>query len=251
LRGGQNTTRLITTRIDRILGIGTARITVDAMRGTEAVALLARDLPENQVEHEHPSLARLAARLCEWPFLLTLVNRFLANSVARAGEPLARALDGVGRRLDARGLVAFDAKDQGARDRAVSRTIGVSLELLDETERERFDELAVFPEDIDLPVEIVARFWAETGGLDDIDVEDLLRKLEGLSLVLALDLGPCTFRLHDVMRWYLMTKAGKDRVRGVARDARRRAQSRCGPVLGRDGARICLPLSARTPRRRG
>jgi WD40 repeat protein len=62
-------------------------------------------------------------------------------------------------------------------------------------------------------VGIVARLWGGTGGLDDIDVEDFLEKLAGLSLVLALDLERRTFRLHDVMRSYLITKAGHDRVR--------------------------------------
>jgi hypothetical protein len=109
LRGGPKSTRLITTRIDRILPSGTASVSVDAMRGSEAVALLARNLPEEQVEKERERFVRLAARLGEWPFLLTLVNRFLADRVLRASEPLVRALDGVGRRLDARGLVAFDA----------------------------------------------------------------------------------------------------------------------------------------------
>jgi hypothetical protein len=151
LRGGPNTTRLITTRIATVLHPSTVRVTVDAMRGNEAVALLARNLPEEQVQEECERFVELAARLGEWPFLLTLVNRFLADRVLRASEPLIRALDGVGRRLDARGLVAFDAKDEHARDHAVSRTIGVSLELLDENGRERFDELAVFPEDTDVP----------------------------------------------------------------------------------------------------
>jgi hypothetical protein len=150
LRGGRNTTRLVTTRIDNILPRGAVHVPVDAMRGSEALALLAGGLPEKEVAEERPSLTRLAARLGESPFLLTLVNRFLADCV-HAGEPLVRALDRVGHRLDERGLVAFDAKDEGARDRAVSRTIGVSLELLDETARARFDELAVFPEDTDLP----------------------------------------------------------------------------------------------------
>ena len=48
-----------------------------------------------------------------------------------------------------------------------------------------------------------------------MDVEDFLEKLAGLSLVLALDLERRTFRLHDVMRSYLMTKAGKDQVRAL------------------------------------
>ena len=93
--------------------------------------------------------------------------------------------------------------------------IGVSLERLDEAERKRFDELAVFPEDTDVPVGIVARMWAETGEFDLIDVEDFLDRLSGLSLVMGLDLERRTFRLHDVMRSYLRTKAGKDGIRAL------------------------------------
>jgi WD40 repeat protein len=213
LRGGQRTTRLITTRIDAILPVGTVRVSVDAMRGAEATALLARGLPEESAKAHRPALGALAARLGEWPFLLTLVNGFLRDRVLRTGEPFSRALDGVSRRLDARGLTAFDAKDEVARARAVSRTIGVSLELLHNAERLRFEELAVLPEDTDVPIGIVARLWAETGGLDEIDAEDSLLKLFGLSLVLSLDLERRVFRLHDVLRAWLLGKAGKEGVR--------------------------------------
>jgi hypothetical protein len=213
LRGGPNTTRLVTTRIDSILPIGTVRVTVDAMHAVEAIALLTRSLPQEQVAKQPEALASLCCRLGEWPFLLALVNGFLRDRVLRAGEPLVRALDGIGRRLDARGLTAFDAREAGARGRAVSRMIGISLELLDEAERKRFEELAVFPEDTDVPIGIAASLWAETGGLDEIDAEDYLVKLFGLSLVVGLDLERRTFRLHDVVRSYLRTKAGKYRVR--------------------------------------
>jgi WD40 repeat protein len=215
LRGGPNTTRLVTTRIDNVLPIGTVRVTVDAMRAPEAMALLTRNLPHEQVAVQREALASLCGRLGEWPFLLALANGFLQDRVLRAGEPLVRALDGIGRRLDARGLTAFDAKEADARGRAVSLTIGISLELLDDAERKRFDELAVYPEDTDVPIGIVASQWAETGELDEIDAEDFLLKLFGLSLVSSLDLERRTFRLHDVVRSYLRTKAGKDGVRAL------------------------------------
>jgi WD40 repeat protein len=213
LRGGPSTTRLVTTRMDNILPIGTARVTVDAMRKGEALSLLARGLPGDQVSALRPELATLATRLGEWPFLLALVNGFLRERTLRASEPLTRALDGVGHRLDARGLVAFDPKDEGARGRA--RTIGVSVELLEAAERQRFGELAVFPEDTDVPIGIIVRLWRETGGFDEFDAEDLLLKLFGLSLVLGFDLERRTFRLHDVVRSYLLTTAGKGGMQGL------------------------------------
>jgi hypothetical protein len=57
-----------------------------------------------------------------------------------------------------------------------SRTIGVSLEPLDNGQRARFGELGVFPEDADIPVGIVARLRAETGGLDELETEALLSR---------------------------------------------------------------------------
>jgi hypothetical protein len=204
LQGGARTTRLITTRLDHVLPADAFRVPVDAMQGEEAVALLAQGLSSEQRDGERHALLNLAARLGEWPLLLTLVNGFLRDRVIGGRRPLAQAIADVGRRLEARGLTAFDAKNDAARHRAVDNTLGVSLELLAPGEQVRFRELAVFPEDTDVPVGICARFWRETGRLDEIDTEDLLQKLFGCSLLLGLDLEARTFRLHDVVRQYLL-----------------------------------------------
>ena len=120
------------------------------------------------------------------------------------------AIAGANRRLDAKGLVVFDARNETDRAKAVARTIGVSLDLLSEAERARFGELGVFPEDAEIPVGIVARLWAATGGLEDFETEDLLSRLFDLSLLLDLDLGQRVFRLHDTTRHFLRDRAGKD-----------------------------------------
>jgi WD40 repeat protein len=80
----------------------------------------------------------------------------------------------------------------------------VSLELLNESEQARLRELAVFPEDTDVPLGICTRLWQETGGLDELDSEDLLQRFLGYSLLLDLNLQFQTFRLHDVVRQYLL-----------------------------------------------
>jgi WD40 repeat protein len=204
LQGGRNTTRLVTTRLEHVLPADAFRVPVDAMQGEEAVALLAQGLPAEQCGAERVPLSTLAARLGEWPLQLTLVNGFLRDRVIRGHRPLAQAIADVNRRLEARGLTAFDAKNDAARHQAVDQTLGVSLELLGPDEQARFRELAVFPEDTDVPVGICAKLWSETGGLDEIDTEDLLQKLAGHSLLLRLDLDVRTFRLHDVVRHYLV-----------------------------------------------
>jgi WD40 repeat protein len=204
LQGGPDTTRLVTTRLEHVLPTDAFRVAIDAMRGEEAVALLGQGLPAGQWDAERPALQALAARLGEWPLQLTLVNGFLRERVNGGRRPLAQAIADVERRLEARGLTAFDARSDAARHRAVDRTLGVSLELLGPDERLRFRELAVFPEDTDVPLGICARLWQETGGIDEIDTEDLLQRLFGCSLLLGLDLEARTFRLHDVVRQYLL-----------------------------------------------
>jgi WD40 repeat protein len=209
LQGGCNTTRLVTTRIDSVLPQEAIRQPVDAMREREALQLLAAGLPPEQVAAERQNLGKLAARLGEWAQLLKIVNGFLRDRV-KTGEPLPRAIAGVNQRLDAKGLVAFDARNEAERKRAVARSIGVSLDLLDPNERARFGELGVFPEDADIPIGVVVRLWAETGGLAEFETEDLLSRLYDLSLLLNLDLNRRVLRLHDTIRHFLQDQSGKD-----------------------------------------
>ena len=209
LQGGRNTTRLITTRLSRVLPANAFRQPVDAMKGDEARELLSSGLPKEQVLAQSKALSDLAGRLGEWAQLLKLVNGFLRERVIEGGERLRDALADANERLTEEGLVAFDADDEGDRTKAVARTINLSLGLLDEKQRARFAELAVFPEDADIPIGIVARLWRETAGLSESQTKDLLIKLYGLSLLLGLDLNQRTFRFHDTIRRFLQDQAGK------------------------------------------
>ena len=82
----------------------------------------------------------------KWPLLLKL-----AAGVIRArlelGDTLERALDYANRTYEKRGLSAFDPKDAVKRSDAVAKSIAATLELLDQVERTRLNELAIFPED--------------------------------------------------------------------------------------------------------
>jgi WD40 repeat protein len=209
LRGGPSTTRLITTRLDNILPDKAVRQSVDAMQEHEAHALLAGGLPQEQAVAQRTELGRLAARVGKWALLLKLVNAFLRDRVAKK-QALERAIADVNMRLDSKGLVAFDARNETDRVKAVARTIGVSLDLLDQAIQARFGELGVFPDDADIPVDIVAGFWAETGGLDAGETEDFLNELSDHSLLLSLDLDRRTLRLHDTIRLFLQDQAGKE-----------------------------------------
>jgi len=68
----------------------------------------------------------------------------------------------------------------------------------------------VFPEDVDVPIGMATRLWAETGGLDRHDTEGLLAAYDDASLLLDLDVERETFRFHDSVREFLLhDRAGK------------------------------------------
>jgi hypothetical protein len=96
-------------------------------------------------------------------------------------------------RLDEKGLAALDARNETERTKAVSLTIGVSLELLDASSRDRFAELGIFPEDAHVPTGIIEYLWKDY--LDEI--ENLLSELYGLSLLLGLDLDRRTLSRYN------------------------------------------------------
>ncbi|MDG4560682.1 MAG: NB-ARC domain-containing protein [Candidatus Competibacter sp.] len=212
LQGGSHTTRLVTTRFDRELPEAAFRHPVDAMRPGEALKLLAWGLPEEQAQQYFQELTNLAQQLHDWAQLLKLANGFLRDRVGRFKLPLHRAIAEAGQRLAAKGLPAFDdakVMTYEGRHRSVAAAIGINLDLLEVDQRARFGELGIFPEDADIPVGIVARLWAETGGVDEFATVDMLTGFYDLSLLLELDLDRRTFRFHDTTRHFLQHQAGK------------------------------------------
>jgi WD40 repeat protein len=208
LQGGKRSARLITTRNEGVLPQNAQSVPVDAMRSAEAVQLLSKGLEQViSSPNEKQALQALAARLGEWPLLLKLANGVLWERVNR-GQSLPDALTFLNKALDRRGLTAFDAENPQSRNQAVSATLRVSFELLKPEEYARYQELAVFPEDVDIPLATVQKLWGATGGLDDFDTEELCHRLYGLSLLLDCNLATRTIRLHDVVRAYLQQQLG-------------------------------------------
>ena len=203
VQGGKRCARLITTRSADVLPVEALahRVPVDAMQPNEALQLLGTGL--DNADAQQSRLTRLTARLGEWALLLKLVNGVLRNRLAN-GQPLGDALDYVEKALQRRGLTVFDdLESQTQRDRAVAATLGVSLTHLSEAERTRYGELAIFPEDADVPLATLEKLWGATGGLDDFGTEQLCERLFNLSLLLRFDLQARTIRLHNVTRTYL------------------------------------------------
>jgi len=197
LRGASYCTRLITTR-NFDIAADTERVNVDEMTLDEAVQMLTTRLltPVG----DYTPFRELAQRLGEWPLLLELANGTLRQLVAR-GDTLTGALTYLEEKLDDQGVVAFDQRNPLQRNQAITKTIEGSLDLLTPEERERCLELAIFPEDKDIPISVVGDLW----GLKSLRTKELALRLDNLSL-LKFNLQIGTIRLHDVMRAYLVAK---------------------------------------------
>ena len=142
-----------------------------------------------------------------WPVLLGLVNG-AARGYADADDDAGEALDRVARQLLEGGPETFDMGSQDDRRRAVAASVQASIRLLKTDEEERYAELAVFPEDVEIPVAVLRRYWRATGGLNEVAVDRLCRRLDDLSLVLHYRQSPPRIRLHDVIWSYLRRRSG-------------------------------------------
>lgn len=190
---------LVTTRNRNILPQNCRTMNVDSMQAAEAVSLLARGIGPMS----NAKLGPLAKQLGYWPLLLGLVNGRLRDLVDKRGLSVGEALGRVSKQLDKLGLKAFDERSTDERARAVSITVGVSLDCLDEDERRCYEQLAIFPEDVPLPIAMLARYWWPGRGERE-EAEDLCERLGDLSLVQHVELARGTIRIHDVFRQYLI-----------------------------------------------
>jgi len=195
---GPEAALLVTTRDSRTLPAEAVPVHVGAMEVPEAVRLLGAGLPnETGVD-----LRGLATRLGEWPLLLKIVHRQLREMIQRDGLSLEQSLREVNEALDAEGLTVFDREDLESRNQAVARTVGASLRRLAGEEVGHFEQLAIFPEDRDIPLPVLGKLW-ESGSFA---AKKLCGRLHDLSLLLRFDLQTGTIRLHDVIRAYLLKK---------------------------------------------
>jgi WD40 repeat protein/predicted MPP superfamily phosphohydrolase len=197
---GPGAALLVTTRDRRTLPSACEQIEVDAMRQDESMSVLGAGL-----DADPRALAGLAAQLGHWPLLLGLVNGQLRELTREHGLDVREAIAEVEKRLTEEGLTAFDIEDDSARRTAVDRTLGVSLRRLDDADRQRYERLAVFPEDADVPLPVLARCWGANGTV----TRKLCERLRALSLLQRFDIKSRTIRLHDVFRRYLIDHQGE------------------------------------------
>jgi WD40 repeat protein len=214
-----NSTLLVTTRDRRNLPDGCRAVDVDAMGTAEAVKLLGSGVSGLPAERLHA----LAQRLGEWPLLLDLVRHQIRERVEDDGLEPERALGEVEAILIEEGLEAFDRQDVEARALAVGRTLNASLQRLTEDEKQRYEKLAIFPEDTEIPCSILAGLWS----LPLRETLEFCRRLYQLSLAVRFDARDQNLCLHDVVRSCLCS-----RTRALLAGRHQSFLSACQPLAG-------------------
>lgn len=200
LSHGSNTKILVTTRNAYCLPDDSDIISVGQMGDHEATATLTAGL-----KMDRPSirvlelLSGLLEQSGRWPVLLGLLNASIR--LAADEMPLEQAIELHLEALRRDGPTTLDMMSEVGRRRAIRATLSVSFRALEVTEIERFYELAVFPEDVEIPVSVLEHFWHHQG-LDPLQVMALRRKLVARSLIMEGGMAG-SVRLHDVIRSFL------------------------------------------------
>ncbi|WP_239341967.1 NB-ARC domain-containing protein [Frankia sp. CiP3] len=206
LLGGKICRRLVTTRNADVVPRDGISLPVDRMTVTESVQTLTIGVDGLS----RASVKRLVAATGRWPVLLGLVNAAL-NDHIRDGADMEAAARWVCERLETEGPTAFDVEDARSRAKAVAASVTASTDLLSADERDRYLDLAIFPEDADVPTPVLSLLWNATDGLEARAVERLRARLIRLRLVIGgwAENSPA-LRLHDVLRSYLRHRLTRD-----------------------------------------
>jgi WD40 repeat protein len=219
--GGRQCARLVTTRVPELLAGRGLAVRVDQMSKDQAEKLLKAGLPGL----DEQLVARLLAATGRWPLLLRLVNKILVD-YAQLSDDIEIPVTVLLERLAADGPAVVDEMlgenpetlnvgEPSQRERAVRATIEASTDLLSAGDAERLAELGVFAEDETIPFDLVARLWRATSGLDQLQAAQTCHRLAQLALVSQVPTPVGGVDLHDVIREYLRSELGQERLAGL------------------------------------
>jgi len=184
--------RLVTTRDRSLLPEDAVAVHVGPMTDTEALELLRYGLEAEAL----PELRELAERTGGSPYAVRMARR-----AVRYRRELGASLE-----LAAAYVEACLAR--GGLDELDSPVGTASRHLLEDGRPERLErylQLAVFPDDVDVPVATLSRYW----GIDGPEVTRLCRELADHQLIE--DRGAAGVRLHGVLRVSTRLLAGYHR----------------------------------------
>jgi WD40 repeat protein len=164
---------LITTRNNEVLvGLGAEDHRVDVLSTSDALKMLTEWAGEKSSDELPPEAAEIARECGYLPLALAMIGAMIRLRPTAWKDVLVR--------LRKKDLAAI--KRAFPQDRYpypdLFRAIEVSVEALEEPDRERYLDLAVFPKDQPLPEGTLSALWK----LDDIDTRDCMTRLVARSL---------------------------------------------------------------------
>jgi WD40 repeat protein len=184
--------RLITTRDRALLPEDAVTVHVGPMTGAEALELLRYGLDAEAL----PELQELAERTGGSPYVVRMARR-----AVRYRRELGASLELATAYVEA-------CLARGGLDELDSPVGTASRHLLEDGRPERLErylQLAVFPDDVDIPVATLSRYW----GIDEPEVARLCRELADHELIA--DRGTAGVRLDGVLRVSTRLLAGYHR----------------------------------------
>src|SRR5271165_1009777 len=185
---GPRSRLLLTTRdADLLVALGARELPLDVLSEELALELLASWSGEPRAAL--PAMARKVAASCGYlPLALALAGARVQGG-ARWQEVLS-ALE--------RGRLEFLDHPYGS----VFSSLRLGTDALAASDRDRYFDLAVFPEDADIPVATICTLWRHTGAMETDASWDLLRRLHRRALLIrSEDGGRVSF--HDLQHDFL------------------------------------------------
>ena len=203
---------LITSRDLQVLLALNARgenaIEVNQMTPEEATDLLISGLTPEQRPADLTPFTAYANELGRWALLVQLASGQIASFVEYERMDALEALNEVRRQ----GFKLLDPQDETERDRAVSASLELSLARLGNW-RACFEALAIFPEDVEVPLDAMMHLWRSQGLVqEEEEARRALRAMHRFSLFADYQLNRqrSFARLHGIIRQFLRYKQGNE-----------------------------------------
>jgi WD40 repeat protein len=183
---------LITTRNNEVLvGLGAEEHRVEVLSLSDAIKMLAEWVGEKSPDKLPPEAAEVAKECGYLPLALAMIG-----SMVRLNLRLTAWKDAL-TRLQRADLQAIKRAFPGYPYPDLLRAIEVSIEGLESADRERYLDLAVFPEDQPIPEGPLAILWK----LEELDTRACMTRLVARSLASRSELrGSEALMLHDLQR---------------------------------------------------
>jgi hypothetical protein len=185
---------LITTRNNEVLvGLGAEKHRVDVLSPNDALRMLAEWTGQKRTDTLPPEAAEVARECGCLPLALAMVGAMVCLSPAGWNDALLRL-----KRAD---LATIKRAFPGYPYTDLLRAIEVSVKALEESDQERYLDLAVFPQDQPIPEGTLNVLW----NLDDLGTHDCMTRFVTRSLATwATDkAGELALVLHDLQRDFI------------------------------------------------